>query len=176
MQNQMPSICFLIQRYFSYVNLQKKKKKKQEKTRGIFLKIIFPPPQKYNNFSSNQRGWPQNSAINSFYFPPSKTVSPSFGHKAGEAVLAHKTPAEATLTGHSQGQDCLQDLSEPQPHSAAGMGNTDSCQQHFWCYSACLIHQIIRSPSLCFSPSWCFANFSLSWPDPAVSSNSLCLV
>lgn len=72
-------------------------KKKQEKIRGVFQKLPFPLPQR-NNFSSNPRGCPQNSD-----FPPSKRVSSSYGHKAGEAVLAHLTPAEATLTGHRPG-------------------------------------------------------------------------
>lgn len=79
------------------------REKKQEKTKGIFLKLPFSPPQRFNNFNSNPRGCSQNSAISFFYFLPSKTVSPSFGHKAEKAVLAHKTPAEAALTGHRPG-------------------------------------------------------------------------
>lgn len=101
MQNHMPS--YLLSSIEILFICWPSGKKTQEKTKGIFLKLPFPPPQWDNHFSSNPRGCPQNSALSSFYFPPSKTVSPSFGHKAGEAVLAHKTPADAVLTGHRPG-------------------------------------------------------------------------
>lgn len=104
MQNHMPSYLLSSIEILLICQSSEKKKKKARENRGDFSKaFFFPPPQRDNNFSSNPRGCPQNSAINSFYFPPSKTVSPPFGHKAEEAVLAHKTPAEAEVTGHRPG-------------------------------------------------------------------------